>query len=211
MGRRVELPNQDSRLLPPDKKISEVFDETGRALLILGEPGSGKTFTMLELARELIPRLRMTPSQPIPVVFNLSTWTIQNRSIFDWLVGELSSKYQIPKRFGRPWLENQRLLLLLDGLDEVDPEHRASCVNAINEFVEESGVPGLAVCSRLEEYLALPKYLKLSGAICLQPLTRTKLKTIWRELVLHWLPYTPFYRQIQCSRNWLRHPSCSVS
>ena len=85
-------------------------------------------------------------------------------------MGELSSKYQIPKRFGRPWLEKQRLLLLLDGLDEVNPNHRGVCVKAINEFVEKSGVPGIAVCSRLEEYLALPIYLKLSGAICLQPL-----------------------------------------
>ncbi len=98
-GRRVEFPDQDSRLLPQDKKIVEVFDEAGRALLILGEPGSGKTFTMLELARELILRAENDPKQPIPVVFNLSTWTNQNRSIFDWLVGELSSKYQIPKSF----------------------------------------------------------------------------------------------------------------
>ena len=109
--------------------------------------------------------------QPIPVVFNLSTWTIQNPSIFDWLVGELSSKYQIPQRFGRPWLEKPRLLLLLDGLDEVNPNHRGVCVEAINDFLEKSGVPGLAVCSRLEEYLALPLYLKLSGGICIKPLS----------------------------------------
>ena len=169
-GRVLELPDHTIHLTP-DKKIGEIFDDVGRTLLILGEPGSGKTITMLELARELIKIAENDPMQPIPVVFNLSTWTIQNPSIFDWLVGELSSKYQIPKRFGRPWLEKPRLLLLLDGLDEVNPNHRGVCVEAINDFLEKSGVPGLAVCSRLEEYLALPIYLKLSGAICLKHLT----------------------------------------
>jgi eukaryotic-like serine/threonine-protein kinase len=167
----LELPDKTSRSLPPDKNIREVFKEAGRALLILGEPGSGKTITLLELAQELISIAENDPTQPIPIVLNLSTWSIQNPSIFDWLVGELSSKYQIPKRFGRPWVGNNRLLLLLDGLDEVDHNQRDRCVKAINEFVEQSGVPGIAVCSRLEEYLALPVYLKLSGAICLQPLT----------------------------------------
>ena len=169
-GRVLELPDQAIHLTP-DKKIGEIFDEVGRTLLILGEPGSGKTITMLELARVLLKKAENDPMQPIPVVLNLSTWTIKNPSIFDWLVGELSSKYQIPKRFGRPWLENNRLLLLLDGLDEVNANHRSNCVKAINEFVEQSGIPGLAVCSRLEEYLALPIYLKLSGAICLKPLS----------------------------------------
>jgi hypothetical protein len=172
-GRVLELPNNISRSLQPDKKINEVFDETGKALLILGEPGSGKTITLLELANELIKIAQNDPTQPIPVVLNLSSWTIQNPSIFNWLVGELSSKYQIPKRFGQPWVEKNRLFLLLDGLDEVKSNYRSNCVEAINDFVGKSGVgvAGIAVCSRLAEYLALPEYLKLSGAICLQPLT----------------------------------------
>ena len=108
--------------------------------------------------------------QPIPVVFNLSTWT-ENRPFKDWLMDELTAKYQIPRRFSGPWLENQRLLLLLDGLDEVAPQQRAACVKAINAFVDDLGVPGLAVCSRVQEYSALPVFLKLRGAICLQPLS----------------------------------------
>ena len=180
-GRRVEIPDHDSRLLPQDKKLVEVFDETGRALLILGEPGSGKTFSMLELGRELIARAENDPMQPIPVVFNLSTWAIQNHSIFDWLVNELKTKYGFPKRFSGPWLEKRRLLLLLDGLDEVDGEDRANCVAAINEFFDETGLPGLVVCCRLQEYLALPKHLKLRGAICLQPLTSSQIKNYLLE------------------------------
>ena len=84
---------------------------------------------------------------------------------------ELGTKYQISKRFSRLWLENQRLLLFLDGLDEVSTAHRQTCVEAINEYLQEIGVPGIAICSRLAEYIELPRYLRLRGAVCLQPLT----------------------------------------
>lgn len=143
-----------------------------RALLILGAPGSGKTVTLLQLARDLISQAEQDESfgQPVPVVFNLSTWT-EGQPLIDWLVAELSAKYQIPRRIGRPWLENNRLLPLLDGLNEVKPADRAACVEAINQFGAEFGLSGLVVCSRLEEYTSLPVRLKLNGAIRLQPLT----------------------------------------
>jgi DNA polymerase III delta prime subunit len=168
----LELPDQSRQTLPPDKKISHIFDEMNRALLILGAPGSGKTITLLQLARDLITQVERDESfsQSVPVVFNLPTWT-KGQLLVDWLVAELSAKYQIPKRVGRPWLENHRLLPLLDGLDEVKFADRADCVEAINHFGTQFGLSGLVVCSRLEEYTTLPVRLKLNGAICLKPLT----------------------------------------
>src|SRR5512144_1329948 len=72
-------------------------------------------------------------------------------------------KYLIPKRIGRSWLDGNRLLLLLDGLDGVQADRRAACIRAINAFLEDHGTPGLAVCSRLQEYTAEPVRLKMSG------------------------------------------------
>ncbi|GIK44083.1 MAG: hypothetical protein BroJett011_79160 [Chloroflexota bacterium] len=168
----LELPDQSRQTLPPDKKISQIFDEMNRALLILGAPGSGKTITLLQLTRDLIHQAEQDESfsQPVPVVFNLSTWS-KGQELIDWLTAELSAKYQIPQRIGRPWLENNRLLPLLDGLDEVRLADRDDCVKAINQFGMEFGLSGLVVCSRLEEYISLPVRLKLNGAIRLQPLT----------------------------------------
>jgi len=123
-----------SQRLPKEKKIGEIFDEANRSLLILGAPGSGKTTTLLELALDLIPRAESDQNQPIPVVFNLSTWSAKQQSLVDWLTAELSSKYRIPKKVSRRWLEDNSLLPLLDGLDEVKPDYRAACVKAINEF-----------------------------------------------------------------------------
>ena len=168
----LELPDQSRQTLPPDKNISHIFDEMNRALLILGEPGTGKTITLLQLAQDLIERVEQDESfiEPVPVVFNLSTWS-QGQTLIEWLVAELSSKYQIPKRMGQPWLEQHRILPLLDGLDEVNPADRAACVEAINTFGQEFGLSGLAVCSRVTDYTALPVRLKLNGAIRLQPLS----------------------------------------
>jgi hypothetical protein len=174
-GMVVELPDQKFNL-PQNKKIGEIFEEAGRALIILGEPGSGKTITLLELAQDLIIKAEADPAQPIPVVVTLSSWTSKYSNIFEWLVNELHIRYQVSKRLGRSWIERQRLVLLLDGLDEVVQTDQAKCVTKINEFFDEYGLPGLGVCSRIQEYLALSNYLKLRGAVCLQPLTNSQIE-----------------------------------
>ena len=169
--RVLELPGQPSQSLAGEKKIGEIFFETGRCLLILGEPGAGKTVTLLELARELIGRFETDPTQSAPVVLNLSTWQDKRRSLANWIEVELKSKYFVPPRRCRGWLASSRLLLLLDGLDEVPAGSRTSCVYAINEFIQNTGAPGIAVCSRRTEYTTLPEKLSFTGAVCLQPLT----------------------------------------
>ena len=167
----LQTPDQPNRPLLRGTKIADVFDDMNRALLILGEPGSGKTTMLLELARDTIARAEGDPTQPIPVVFNLSSWAEKRQPITEWLVEELNTKYNIPKRIARPWVENDDLLLLLDGLDEVKGEHREACVRAINAFRQEHGLAPIAVCSRVADYEALTTRLRLQGAVLLQPLT----------------------------------------
>ena len=166
----LETSEQESRPIPPGKKIIEIFDETDRALLILGAPGSGKTITLLELARDLIARAEADPAQPIPVVFNLSAWAERRQPLAEWMTDELSLKYQIPRKIGRKWLAANDILPMLDGLDEVQTEQRSDCVEAINAFYGEHSLAGIAVCSRREEYSLLKAKLKLGGAILIQPL-----------------------------------------
>lgn len=161
---------------------TDLFQEmqTGKTLLILGEPGSGKTITLLKLAERLIARTEQDLSLPIPVVFNLSSWANKKLTIAEWLVEELKDKYQVSKELGKTWVEQEQLILLLDGLDEValnktrHEDRLASgnaCVCALNEFIEEHGNTEIAVCSRIQDYEALSERLKLRSAICIQPLT----------------------------------------
>ncbi|NEQ34621.1 MAG: NACHT domain-containing protein, partial [Leptolyngbya sp. SIO4C5] len=48
----------NSKVLPKGTEAEDVFEElgTGRTLLILGEPGSGKTVTLLKITQSLIQR-----------------------------------------------------------------------------------------------------------------------------------------------------------
>ncbi|MBC6431191.1 NACHT domain-containing protein [Nostoc sp. HG1] len=168
-----EIPNESGQTLPEGKSVSDVFNQMGkgRTLLILGEPGAGKTITLLKLAQELIARTEKDLSQPIPVVLNLSSWGNKQQTIADWLIEELNSTYQISKALGKVWIEDQQLLLLLDGLDEVKIERRETCIRAINEFMQEHGLIEIVVTSRIRDYEALSTRLQLQGAICIQSLT----------------------------------------
>lgn len=168
-----DIPDESRNTLLESKSVSDVFIGMGegRTLLILGEPGAGKTITLLRLAKDLITRAEKDFNFPIPVVFNLSSWTYKRQTISNWLIGELDNKYQVSKKLGKQWVTNQRLLLLLDGLDEVKVEYREICVQAINQFTQEYGQTEIVVCSRLQDYEVLSNRLRLQSAIYLQPLT----------------------------------------
>ncbi|HEY9633856.1 MAG TPA: TIR domain-containing protein [Coleofasciculaceae cyanobacterium] len=167
-----EALDEPQKLLPQGTKIIDLFDfiGEGRTLLILGKPGSGKTTTLLELTQDLVKRAQQDLGQPIPVVFNLSSWIGEKQTISEWLVKELSIKYQVPKTVGQTWVNKQQLLLLLDGLDEVQDERREACINALNVFHQEYGSE-LVVTSRIKDYEVLSKRLNFQSAIYLRSLT----------------------------------------
>lgn len=158
-----------------DHSIGKIFTEVGRSLLILGEPGAGKTIMMLTLARELLRQHENTPGLPLPVVFNLSSWTPSKKGLSEWLADELNMKYIVPRKIGREWLKDNRLLLLLDGLDEVGGGRRNECVKAINAFSAERKNPGVVVCCRFREYVELDDKLAMNGAIRLRLLPKEKI------------------------------------
>jgi len=162
--------------LPAGTSMLEIFDSIGmgRSLLILGAPGSGKTTMLLELARGLIARAREDVTQPIPMVFNLASWT-EKLTLADWLAQELNNLYSVPRKTAPDWVKGNKLLLLLDGLDEVRQESRAKCVEAINEFRKQNGLTSLAVCSRSQDYADLSAKLSFEGAIEVQPLTQEQI------------------------------------
>ncbi|HEV8455601.1 MAG TPA: NACHT domain-containing protein [Gemmatimonadales bacterium] len=161
--------------------ISRVFDDTGKALLILGDPGSGKTTLLLELTRELLDRARADPEHPIPVVFNLSSWSVRQAPLSEWLKIELVEAYQIPRNIAEEWVDADQILPLLDGLDEVSSYHRDSCVEAINGFRDDHGLLPIAVCSRTQNYETLVAKLRLMGAVEIQPLTRAQVSRYLRQ------------------------------
>ncbi|OYQ64201.1 hypothetical protein B9G53_13090, partial [Pseudanabaena sp. SR411] len=178
-----ETPEDTRRPLPIGTKAINQFDRLGmgRTLLILGDPGAGKTTTLLEITRELVARAEIDAEQTIPVVFNLSSW-LNGQKLSDWLVQELDTKYQVPQKIGRNWVIEQQILPMLDGLDEVSVERRNACVEAINQFHDEFRETELVTCSRIQDYEALTKRLQFQGAIFIQPLSEEQIYQYFEHL-----------------------------
>ena len=185
LSAEIKIGALPSQPLPPGTEILEVFersDISGR-LLILGDPGAGKATTLLDLAKGLVERAIDDSAAPIPVIFALSAWRDPKQEMKDWLIAELKSKYGVRIDIGKKWIEDKQLLPLLDGLDEVKPEHQESCVNAINRLLGSDDRPSdLVVCSRREEYETYQTQLQLNGAVCLQDLTNDQIQSYLSEV-----------------------------
>jgi DNA-binding SARP family transcriptional activator len=165
----MQFADQTQRVLAPETKIIDVYEQFNHSFLILGAPGAGKTTLLLDLARSLLVRAEQDPHQPMPVVFNLSSWVAG--SLATWLVSELQLRYQVPQQLAQQWIEEAKILPLLDGLDEVALSQRDACVEAINQFRTTDWLTNLVVCSRTVDYEALTQRLQLHGAILVQPPT----------------------------------------
>ena len=168
----IEFQRLDQPVLAVSQKtpLIDIFRDCGNDLLILGEPGSGKTIALLELARDLIAEAKLDDSHPIPLVFNLSSWGHKRPAFNEWLINEINKQYQVSKRVARVWLEEGIILLLLDGLDEVAFEYHDKCIKNINQFRQDYMV-NMAVCSCTADYNNLTIKLNLTNAIVIQPLT----------------------------------------
>ena len=170
-------------------------------LLVLGATGSGKTTALFELAQELIAESKEHNDQPIPVVLNLSTWgkwqgsaedtqdnehdaTISSAdevSAFkDWMVSALNMQYGISPKPGRLLVDNERILPLFDGLDEVIERRRDMCVQAINSFTRNRE-GDIAVSCRTEEYEQIPTLLSLQEAIVIKLPTLEEARAYLKE------------------------------
>lgn len=168
--RRSNLPAQP---LAPGTTIQQAYQQANQELLILGEPGAGKSTLIYQLGQELLAQAQHS-QQPIPVVFPLASWSQKQLPLDEWLVEQLCSPlYQVPRKQSQQWVENQHILPLLDGLDEVDEAARPACIAAINMYHNLFPLCPLVVCSRSQEYRTASQHerLHLYSAVEIQPLT----------------------------------------
>ena len=157
------------RPLPDDMTVHRLFDETSGRLLILGQPGAGKTTMMLELAEELVERAK-EGKEAVPVVVNLASWAKHGGPLQKWLEEEaLPDTLNIDSSTARAITQEGDLLLLLDGLDEVKASKRSACIAEINKYLKKHG--RMVVCSRTREYEQSAERLELEKAAQIEPLT----------------------------------------
>jgi len=131
-------------------------------LLILGEPGIGKTSQLLNLGIGLLKKCEENDSLPIPIILNLATYTNKYEQFEDWLHSNLVSMYDFPPKTVTNNLKENKIIFLFDGFDEIGnyleneeekKELRVKCFNSIQEYkTSELNPSQFAICSRIEEY-----------------------------------------------------------
>jgi MFS family permease len=184
---------RDPRLVEPEAHSEKVadgivaaFEYSKRRMLIVGEPGSGKTMA----AYSLIEVLDETEGdERIPLLVNLSAWEAQE-TFEAFLVDYLCSSvgYEVHERaVASAFISAGRHSLILDGLDEIPAELRQHFSERLDEFVR--GLPsevGVVVTCRTQEYEELldahSTGLGLVQAVEILPLSSEQLDSAFVEL-----------------------------
>ncbi|MEV0845046.1 NACHT domain-containing protein [Streptomyces sp. NPDC049954] len=171
-------------------QIHEVFAHRvpTRRLVVLGEPGSGKTVLLIRLLQDLIQRRE--DGEPVPVLFSLASWDPTHDSLEAWLAEQLRRSYPglrapaptITAALGTRHADLAQALLatgsiipLLDGFDELPPALHTVALDTLNRTMLAR--QPLVLSSRAAPYrtaLARPDAtVRLNGAagIHLLPLT----------------------------------------
>jgi hypothetical protein len=146
-----------------DRKVADVLATvpTGR-LVVLGEPGAGKTMLMVGLVLDLLRPGRRRSGEPVPVLASLASWDPDRQDLHGWLGAVLATDY--PDLAGPPpprsagetrfeaLVEAGLILPVLDGLDEIPETARPRAIARINNELK----PGeqVVVTCRPEQYQA---------------------------------------------------------
>ena len=122
--RRLKLASGDEVGVLKDVGIYFRRQQT-RRLLVLGEPGAGKTVTVVHLVLdELEHRKTLTDAvradEPVPVRVNATGWDAST-DFTTWMARQLAIDYGLNPRVARALVDAGRILPVLDGLDEMDP------------------------------------------------------------------------------------------
>ncbi|MCM4083413.1 NACHT domain-containing protein [Paractinoplanes hotanensis] len=125
-----------------------------RQLLVLGDPGAGKTILAMLLTLGLL--RRPEPGEPVPVLLSISSWDT-GEPIGEFIVRRLVEDFAaVLAEHGEPatlaWrlLGQRRLLPILDGLDELPSERHGEALDALDRFGAEER-PFVVTC-RGREY-----------------------------------------------------------
>ena len=158
-----------------------------RRLLVVGESGSGKTVLAIELVLRLVEPLvaadgRFAGRPPVPVRLSAARWTA-GTPFPDWFAGELARDYGLGAKDAARLVRDRRVLPVVDGLEELDPEpatgppRRAIGLLAeLNRYSDLSGrrpAPVVVTCraDRHAELTAARAGLDNAARIHLQDLT----------------------------------------
>jgi hypothetical protein len=115
---------------------------TGR-LVVLGEPGAGKTMLMVRLVLDLL--AQRAAGGPVPFLVSIASWNPEKQDLRSWLGAQLRIDHPTlaiptPEGLTRPTqadalLASGLILPVLDGLDEIPENVRGLAISRINDVL----------------------------------------------------------------------------
>lgn len=155
-----------------------------RHMVIIGNPGAGKsTFCQSLTIKSAQDKLPVNDKHYIPIPINLSDYT-GSISLIEYAIERvdeigqfnLSSKEKsrkIAKSLVNQWLSDEKLLLILDGLDEVHNEDAIGVIDKIKFFsTTDTGKKNrIIINSRFDAYRDATVFTTLWSHFLLQPLS----------------------------------------
>jgi NACHT domain len=127
-------------------------------LVVLGEPGAGKTVLALELVIRLLDQRQRNEFGLVPVLISAAAWDT-NLPAEKWLSKYLSQQFGMSLRSATSLVRERRILPVVDGLDEMDTlgqTRRANVVvAALNSTMSGLDRECVIVTCRDDEYRAL--------------------------------------------------------
>ena len=143
-------------------QISAVFRHNKR-LLILGNPGYGKTVCLLSIAVRFLERAKIDAEFPIPIIIDIATYAKKGGNFklwFDNQVIQSAGESKLSMKELDALKENHAILPFFDGLDEIEPKHRKAFIEELSIYLEEERTkkignikyPESIISSRVDEY-----------------------------------------------------------
>jgi len=138
-------------------RIATVFTgpRSPRRLVVIGEPGAGKSMLVLRLTVDLLTTMQQQiepgrhPADPIPVMLSIGVWDPE-KPLLEWVAERLAADNPPLRRTvtgaggGRRSLAAElvatgRILPILDGLDEIAPEQHPAALAGIEAMAAQLG------------------------------------------------------------------------
>jgi hypothetical protein len=157
LGKNV-VPGRPSRLkLHGDlHTVRNAFQQLpARQLVVLGEPGAGKTVLAILFTLEVLDA--RAADEPVPVLLSLASWNPTAEHLQSWLARRLIEDYPALANTGvygpdsvTRLIDSGWLIPVLDGLDEMSPALHDEAIDGLDQAMADGGP--LVVTCRTNEY-----------------------------------------------------------